>query len=369
MKRMVRILVTLVIISAAALGAYAFLHGRESGDDGLKLVDVARGAITEKAVAVGQIEPRLKFHVKSKISGNVKRCAAEVGQIVSPGDPLFEIVPDPTPSEIIDAERRVEMTQAAFDRAAADFGRAEELSRSGVLARGDYDARREAYEQTRISLAQAKDSLEMLRKGRVTGGSAGLESVVRAPAGGTLLERLVNPGDPVVPLTSYQAGTDLATIADMRDLVFKGTVDEIDVGKLKVGLPVRFRIGALPDAKVTGRLSRIAPQAKEKDNAKLFEVEIELDPSASTVLRAGYSANADVVIREMEDVLLVPERLVTFEDGGKKASVEVPGIGPKDPPRKVEIKTGLSDGLNVEVASGLKQGDKVVQRPPKEIKG
>jgi HlyD family secretion protein len=173
----------------------------------------------------------------------------------------------------------------------------------------------------------------------------------------------------VVPLTSYQAGTDLATIADMGDLVFKGTVDEIDVGKLQIGLPVRFRIGALPDAKVGGRLSRIAPQAKEKDNAKLFEVEIELERSTSTVLRAGYSANADVVIREKKDVLLVPERLVTFEDGGKRATVELPGAAPKEPPRKVEVKTGLSDGLNVEILSGLKEGDKVVQRPPKEIKG
>jgi HlyD family secretion protein len=307
--------------------------------------------------------------VKSKISGNVKRCEAEVGDVVKAGASLFEIVPDPTPAELIDAERRVEMAQAGFDRAAADFRRAEELSRSGVLARGDYDARREANEQARIALAQAEDSLELIRKGRVTGGSAGLESVVRAPAGGTLLERLVNPGDPVVPLTSYQAGTDLATIADMSDLVFKGTVDEIDVGKLAIGLPVRFRIGALPDAKVTGRLSRIAPQAKEKDNAKLFEVEIELDPASSTVLRAGYSANADLVIREKKDVLLVAERLVTFEDGGKRATVEVPGARPKDPPRKVEVKTGLSDGLNVEVLSGLEEGAKVVQRPPKEIKG
>lgn len=369
MARMVKILVTLAVLSAAALGAYAWLRGREAGEGGIKLVDVSRGSITEKAVAVGQIEPRVKFHVKSKISGIVRRCDAEVGQLVGPSDPLFEIVPDPTPSELIDAERRVQLAQTAFTRAEADYQRAEELSRTGVIARGDYDARREAYDQTRISLAQARDSLELIRKGRVTGGGSGMESVIRAPGGGTLLERLVNAGDPVVPLTSYQAGTELATIADMRDLVFKGTVDEIDVGKLDVGLPVRFRIGALPDAKVSGHLSRIAPQAREKDNAKLFEVEIELDPSSEAVLRAGYSANADIVIREKKDVVLVPERLVTFDDGGKKASVELPGLGPKDEPRKVEIRTGLSDGLNVEVLSGLKAGDKVVQRPPKEIKG
>lgn len=369
MGKLVRILLLLALLCGAAVGAYAWLRGRDSGEEEITLVDASRGAITEKAVAVGQIEPRLKFHVKSKVSGIVKRCSADVGQMVQPGDPLFEIVPDPTPAERIEAERAVELAEAAYARAKADFSRAEELSRTGVISLGDFDARREAFDSARISLAQATDSLQLIREGRVTGGGAGMETVVRAPAGGTLLERLVNPGDPVVPLTSYQAGTELATIADMTDLVFKGTVDEIDVGKLHVGLPVRFRIGALPDAAVTGRLSRIAPQAKEKDNAKLFEIEIELDPTSGTVLRAGYSANANVVIREKKDVLLVPERLVTFEDGGKKAFVEVPGAGPKDPPRKTEIKTGLSDGLNVEVLEGLKEGDRIVERPPREIEG
>lgn len=369
MSRVIKILIALAIVSGGAVGAYAWLRGRDTGTGGLKFVDVATGSITEKAVAVGKIEPRLKFHVKSKISGIVRRCVVEVGDPVRPGDALFDIVPDPTPAELVEAERRVQLAQAAFDRAAADHGRASELSMSGILSRGDFDARQEAFDQTRISLEQSKDNLELIKKGRVVGGGAGMESIIRATAGGTLLERLVNPGDPVVPLTTFQAGTELATIADMRDLVFKGTVDEIDVGKLAVGLSARLRIGALPDATVTGTLSRIAPQATEKDNARLFEVEIELGKDQQAVLRAGYSATADLVIREKKDILVVPERLVTFEDGGKKASVEIPGEGPKAQPKKVDIKTGLSDGLNVEVLSGLQKGDKVVERPPKEIKG
>jgi HlyD family secretion protein len=369
MGRLLKILVGLFVVSAAVLGAYGWLRGRDQGEGGIKFVDVASGSITDKAVAVGQIEPRLKYHVKSKISGIVKRCNVEVGQAVRAGDPLFEIVPDPTPAELIEAERRVQLAEAAFERARADNERAVELGRSGIVSRDGLDAKLEAFEQARITFEQAQDQRELLRKGRVTNGGERMESVIRAPAGGTVLERLVNPGDPVVPLTSYQAGTDLATIADMSDLIFKGTVDEIDVGKLKAGLPVRFRVGALPEAKVSGRLNKIAPQAREKDNARLFEVDIELDRSSQAELRAGYSANADVIIREKKDVLLVPERVVTYEDGGKKASVEVPGDGPKDPPKKVEVKTGLSDGLNVEVVSGLKAGDKVVQRPPKEIQG
>jgi len=368
MRRVLKYLVGLVLLAAVAVGSYAFVRSHKPGDGGIKLVDVTTGSITEKALAVGQIDPRLKFHVKSKISGNVKRCAVEVGDVVKPGDVLFEIVPDPTPTELIEAQRQVDSTRSAYTRAEADYGRARELQRQGVLPQGQLDASKDTYEQARIEQARARDGLDLIQKGRVTGGGQALESVVRAPAGGVVLERLVNPGDPVVPLTSYQAGTDMATIADMHELLFKGTVDEIDVGKLQAGLPARLKVGALPEAAVTGHLSRIAPQAREKDGARLFDVEIELDPAAGVTLRAGYSATADVVIREKKDILIVPERLVQFEADGKKAFVEVPAADPASEPKKVAVDTGLSDGLNIEVTSGLKKGDKVVQRPPKEIK-
>jgi HlyD family secretion protein len=369
MHKVVKRLSILAVIAAVAVGGYIWMASRKKSDGGLKQVEITKGKITEKAVAIGKIEPRLKFKVKSKMSGIVKRTYSEVGDPVAAGDVLFDIVPDPTPVEISEAQRGVELSQAAYDRAQADYARATELTVAGVLAKGDLDMRKESFEHARISLAQAQDNLELVKKGKVTRLGSRMESVVRSPAAGTLLERLVNPGDPVVPLTSYQAGTDLASIADMRELIFRGTVDEIDVGKLKEGLPARLKIGALPDKEVLGKLTRIAPQAIEKDNAKLFEVEIELDPGQDVVLRSGYSANVDLVIREKGDVVLVPERLVTFEDGGKKAFVEVPADKPGAEPRKVEIATGLSDGLNLEVVSGLEPGAKVIERPPREIKG
>ena len=237
----------------------------------------------------------------------------------------------------------------------------------GITAQSDEDVKREAYDQARIELASARDNLQLVRKGRVAGRGRTMESVIRAPAAGIVLARMVDPGDPVVPLTSFQAGTELATIADMSDLIFKGTVDEIDVGKLSTGLPARLNIGALPDAKIDGTLTRIAPQATEEEGARLFEVEIELDPDEATTLRAGYSATADLVIREKEDALMIPERLVLFEDNGAKTFVEIPPDEPDAEPQKVAIKTGLSDGLNIEVVSGLKEGDEVVQRPPRSV--
>jgi HlyD family secretion protein len=368
MGRFLRYLAAVAVISAVVVAGYFWVQGKEPGDGNYTLVEVTRGAITEKAVAVGQIEPRLKFHVKSKISGIVQRCFVEVGEAVEPGDPLFEIEPDPTPIELVQAERQLQARQSAFKRAEADWKRTSELARQGVISGDRVDAARESFELARIELERARDSLALLREGRIDGDDRGLESVIRATARGIVLARRVDPGDPVVPLTSYQEGTELATVADMRDLIFKGTVDEIDVGKLEAGLPARLKIGALPETEITGRLARIAPQAIEEDNAKLFEVEIELDPTDIT-LRAGYSANADLVIREKSGILLVPERLVQFEEPEAKTFVEVPGATPDAEPRRVEIETGLSDGLSIEVTSGLAEGDSIVQRPPRDVLG
>ena len=364
MAKVLRLLVIGIVVAGAAGGIYAWVGSRGTDDNGNTLIDTEIGSITEKALAVGQIEPREKFQIKSKISGIVKRCFVEVGDDVRTGDSLFEIAPDPTPQELLNVDHSVQASEASFLKAKADYERGVELLNDGLMSKGDLDALRESYELARIARQQASDNRELTRSGKVTGGS-GVETLIRTSASGTVLSRAVNVGDPVVPLTSYQPGTELANVADMSDLIFKGTVDEIDVGKISVGMPCRIKVGALPDDIVTGRLSRIAPQAQKSEGATLFDVEIELDPEQTVVLRAGYSANADVVIREKTDILLIPERLVLFEDD--QTFVELPGEGPEAEPRKVQVELGLSDGLNVEIVSGLSDGDQVVQRPPREI--
>jgi HlyD family secretion protein len=365
MSRLGKILAVLIVLALASVAVYAVARNGRKNDGGLKEVEVTNGTIVEKAVAVGQIQPRQKFQVKSKISGIVRRALVQVGDTVKAGDPLFEIAPDPTPLEVTEVDRRVESATASFRRGESEYRRAQELSRSGVLPTSEVDQKKEAFELARVALMKAQQDRELTRRGRLTAG--GQESIIRAPAAGTILTRTVNEGDPIVPLTSYQPGTEMASVADMSDLIFKGTVDEIDVGKLSVGMQARIKVGALPTDVVTGRVQRIAPQAQQKEGATLFDVEIELDPNQKITLRAGYSANADVIIREKKDVLVLPERLVAFEDGGKKTFVELPSGDPKKEPKKTEIKTGVSDGLNIEIVSGLKKGDKVVERPPKEI--
>jgi HlyD family secretion protein len=363
-----KIVVGLVVVGA--LSAVGFGIAKATSGSGkeppFKLVEVKKGTVIDKALATGQIVPLQEISVKSQISGIVARTFVEVGDPVRVGQPLFAISPDATPLQLTEGQRNLELAQVAFAKAKADFERQQSLHGSGLLSQGDLDASRQAFDHARIQLDLERERLQLLKEGRIQRARGGVDSIIRAPAPGTVLERLVNQGDPVVPLTSFQAGTPLMTIADMGSLLFKGTVDEIDVGKLREGMSVRIQIGALPSAHVDGRLTKIAPKAKEQEGSTLFDVEIAITSANDTRLRAGYSANADIVIEEKKDVLTIPERLVTFENG--KSFVEVPRADPKAEPEKREVKVGLSDGLNVEVVAGLKAGEKIVERPPKEIK-
>ncbi len=357
-----------VAITAVVLagGATAALYSRSisNKDNEFKTIAVTRGGVTEKALAVGGIRPRREIAVKSKISGIVKKSYREVGDRVRAGELLFEIIPDPTPLELTESRREVEIAQNIYDQARKTWDRSQALRQQGILATQDWDQADKDVQDAQIRLNLASEKLALVEKGRVRSEKTDVESVIRSPIDGTVLELLVNEGDPVVPLTSFQAGTALANLADMTTLLFKGTVDEIDVGKLREGMPARIKIGALPEAKVDGTVYKISPKSKTAEGATLFDVEIDLQPAQGVVLRAGYSANADIVVREKSDVLLLPERLVSFSEG--KASVELPGSEGGEPVKK-EIQLGLSDGLSVEIAEGLQQGDMVVERPPKKI--
>jgi HlyD family secretion protein len=351
-------------VLAGGVTAVLYSKSNSSKDKDLKTVPVTRGPVVEKALAVGAIRPKREITVKSKISGIVKTSYREVGDKVRPGEALFDIIPDPTPMELTEARREVEIAKNVHDQAQKKFDRSKALKDQGILSSQDWEVADKDIQDAKIRLSLATEKLALIEKGRVKSERMAVESVIRAPTAGTVLELLVNEGDPVVPLTSYQAGTPLTTLADMSELIFKGTVDEIDVGKLREGMPARIKVGALPEAAVEGKVYKIAPKSKTAEGATLFDVEIELKPGAPVVLRAGYSANADIVVREKADVLLLPERLVSFAEG--KATVEVAGAG-SDQPVKKEIKVGLSDGINIEIADGLKHKELVVERPPKKI--
>jgi HlyD family secretion protein len=173
----------------------------------------------------------------------------------------------------------------------------------------------------------------------------------------------VEEGDPVVPLTSYQAGTELMTLAEMDDLIFRGNVDEIDVGKLSTGITAEIEVGAIPNEKLIGKITRISPKAHRDQGSTMFQVEIIIEDMGDKFLRAGYSANADLVISKREDILIVPERLVTIKDS--MATVEIQDTLGVVITRDVTL--GLSDGINIEIVEGVDEGELIVERPPREI--
>jgi HlyD family secretion protein len=230
------------------------------------------------------------------------------------------------------------------------------------------EAAESSYQEANLRYKITADRLELMEKGRISMSNVEINSLIKAPATGIILSQNVFQGDPVVPLTNYQPGTELCSLADMDSLRFKGTVDEIDVGKLVTGMDVEIQIGALPDAKIVGRVARIYPKAKKEGNATLFDIEISISKTDGLTLRAGFSATASIRIRERKQVLVLPERLVIFENGKRFVEIPESAGGEAEKTKKVEIQTGLSDGLNIEILSGVKEGDKVVERPPREIK-
>ncbi len=358
-----KIVLAVSLVLVVGLVLFFAIDGSAKKDGELKTVKVERGSIIDKALAVGKIEPKNEIAVKSKISGIVKKVYAEVGQNVKIGDPLFEIAPDPTPIEYAEARRQVELQRVTFANAAREYERTKSMRDKQLISFQEYDKMKASYDDSELRLKLAEEKLSLIESGKTLIADLKVDNIIRSPISGQVLERLVEQGDPVVPLTSYQEGTALMTLAHMEKLIFKGNVDEIDVGKLSIGMTVDIEIGALPNQKLKGKLLRISPKAHKEEGAILFEVEIELGELGDSPLRAGYSANADIIIKSKDSVLVVPERLVTIKDSISTVEV-MDSLGTVD---TLTITTGLSDGINIEVVTGLDSGQLIVERPPKEI--
>jgi HlyD family secretion protein len=328
-----------------------------------KLVAATRGDIQEKALAVGTIEPEKEIKVKSTIPGIVAEVLFKVGDHVKEGAPLFKISPNPTPLEYVESRRAMELAEVTMLKIKGDWTRQLELYKGNLISKSEMDATEGGYREAEMRYRTSAERFELLEKGRIRMSNKDINSLINSPISGIVLSQSVFQGDPVVPLTNFQPGTEMCSLADMASLLFKGTVDEIDVGKIADRMAAEIQIGALPDTKIPGHVDRIFPKAKKEGNATLFDIWILIDEAPGVTLRAGFSATASIKIRERKQVVLLPERLVLFEDG--KKLVEVPD-GEKT--KKIEVHTGLSDGLNIEILDGLKEGDKVVERPPREIK-
>ena len=364
MKRRTKIVLgTLAVVVVGGL-ALAVSTSRGNGPGGdVTTVAVTRQTIVDKALAVGRIEPEIEVGVKSQISGVVGRLLADEGDFVRAGAALLEIKPNPTPLELADARRQLELRQIELDNLQRDLERQQALKAQGLVSDREYQQTEQRHAEQEIQLQMARERLALLEEGKLTIADDQVETVVRSPIDGFILEKMVEVGDPVVPLSTYQEGTVLMSMAEMNRLVFRGTVDEIDVGRLQSRMPVAITIGALPDAAVEGSLSLISLKARTVDNSTVFPVEITLTETSGTVLRAGYSANADIIINQRDSVLSIPERLIRVENDTARVTVLLPDGSTEE--RVVE--RGLSDAINIEIISGLSEGELIVEPPPREI--
>lgn len=355
----------LLIISIGGFFFYSYSSNDSQETASIETLTVETGTIVEKALAVGTIEPETEIEIKSIIPGVVDIVFVEEGQYVEEGDPLVEVRPDPTPIELAEAQRNLDRTLVEIRNLERELERAKQLKDKNLVSDREYEQAKEQVDDAKIREQINRERLQLLESGRITIGDKLIESVIRAPVDGYVLEQLVEVGDPIVPLTSYQEGTPLMSIAQMENLLFKGTVDEIDVGKIALGMPADIKIGALPGAVVKGEVSKISLKARQDDNATVFPVEITITDHGNTTLRAGYSSNADIIIKRSVDVPVIPERLVNFSDDGN-ATVDIPGAQPGER-IPVDVELGLSDAITVEVLSGLSVGDTVLEPESKSL--
>lgn len=360
---MKKVIVVLLILVLAAGAYFVFFRNGKGDQPEYKKVAVNEGDIVEKALAIGKIDPDYEIVVKSQVSGIVDEIYKEVGENVRRGEPLMVVKPEPTPMELASTRRELELAELNRAQAERDLNRAKQLKEGNLLSEMDFETAQKNFQETVLREKQARERLELMEKGRSKIGNQQVETVIRSPIDGTILERLVNRGDPVVPLTSYQPGTELMKMADMDSLIFTGTVDEIDVGKLREGMPATIYIGALPADTLYGELYFISPKSRTNNNAIVFDIKIRMTGPENVNLRAGYSANADIVIRSVDNVPTLPERLVTFRNDS--TFVNLPGAAP-DTVIEHPVKIGLSDGLSVEIAEGLAVGDSVAEKNSKE---
>src|SRR5512136_739429 len=287
-----------VLAAVLLLAFFYFLFACGHKKVETKLVAAARGDIAEKALAVGTIEPEKEIKVKSTIPGIVAEVLFKVGDAIKAGAPLFKISPNPTPLEYVEARRAMELAEVTMLKLKNDWTRQLELYKGNLISRSEMDATEGLYKEAELRFRTSSERLELLEKGRIRMSNRDINSLINSPIAGVVLSQSVFQGDPVVPLTNFQPGTELCSLADMGSLLFKGTVDEIDVGKIADGLAAEIQIGALPDAKIPGRVDRIFPKAKKEGNATLFDIWIVLTGDPHVTLRAGFSATASIKIRE-----------------------------------------------------------------------
>ena len=355
MKKVLLILVVLALLSTFA-GTFYYLYAKS--EEPPVVYDTASSEIAtiiHKTVATGSVVPRQEVEIKPQISGIIDRLYVEPGDVVKQGDLIARIIVIPNMVSLNNAENRVNLARIRFEDAKLDLERNRKLVDEGTISRSEFQKVEIAHQNAAQELDGAIDNLEIVRKGSTARTESSSNTLVRATISGMVLEVPLEAGASVIEANTFNDGTTVATVADMDDMIFEGKVDESEVGKIRPGMDLLLTIGAIEGETFDATLEHIAPKGVEEDGAIQFEIRAALAQRDGVLIRANYSANADIVLARADEVMAIDESLLQFDDGTPYVEVET---SPQAFERR-DVEVGLSDGIKIEVVSGLSAEDRI----------
>ena len=322
-------------------------------------------SIEKTTIITGKIEPRNEVNVKPQISGIITELLKEPGQYVQQGEVIAKVKVIPDMGQLSSAEARVRLSDINLKQAQVNFNREENLYNQKLVSADEFDKIKQALHQAKEEKMAAEDALQVVRDGVSKANASASSTLIRSTISGVILDIPVKIGNSVILANTFNDGTTIATVANMNDLIFRGNIDETEVGQLVDNMPMKITVGALQDLKFDANLEYISPKAVESNGANQFEIKAAVKLSEGNKIRAGYSANAEIVLASAQKVLSVPESAIEFS-GDSTFVYIIKGEGKNKTYERTQVTTGLSDGVNIEIKKGITQKDKV--RGPEVVK-
>lgn len=364
MKKYFKIVVAALVVLVFC-GTFVFLYMKSKPQPAVydefapKVTDISK-----TTVITGTIEPRDEVEVKPQISGIITEIYKEAGETVKAGEVIAKVKVIPDMSQLSSAESRVRLADVNLKQAEVNHRREKQLYDRQLVSAEEYDNVRQALDQAREEKAAAVDALEVVRDGVSSSNASASSTLIRSTISGLILDIPVKVGNSVILSNTFNDGTTIATVADMSDLIFRGNIDETEVGQLLTGMDMKITIGALQNLKFDAKLEYISPKATDNNGANQFEIKAAVTVPGTNKIRSGYSANAEIVLESARGVLSVPESAIEFSGSDTYVYV-VKGSGEDKTYERLKVTTGLSDGINIEIKSGLKKTEKV--RGPQKV--
>ena len=349
-------LIILLLIVASFTAALYYLYVKNAEDPVVYTTETAQiGTIVKQTVATGNINPREEVLIKPNISGIIDKIFIEPGQFVKTGDLIAELRIVPNVNNLTNSKNQINTAKIALDNEKRNFDRQKSLFEKGIISVNEFDQADVAYKQAQQTHQAAIETYEIVKTGTTAGLGSSANTLIRATVPGMVLEVPVKIGNQVIESNNFNEGTTIAAIADVNQMIFEGKVDESEVGKIKEGLPLEITVGAIDNKVFEATLDLIAPKGVVENGAIQFEIEGTLKNRDSTFIRAGLSANASIILARAQDVLMLKEALIQYDSKTQKPFVEVQ-TGEQQFERR-EVELGISDGIHVEVISGITESD------------